>query len=439
MTITEPIKSSHYLYRSREVFSVLVLFFFILSSSAFAQNNLQFYLDAAVNNNPSLKENVNLTLISRIDKSIVESQYSLPQISLTSNYMFTPYFNNGGRILSGNPDPNAIGYDPSITNGGLYSALINVEKNIFNGGIIDTYKNQHDLKIKSNENSSELLKHNIYKDVTDQYLTVIQSQKLFRIAAVLADTIEKQLEITGSLVRRGIFKQSDYLLLKIEVDNQKIAAEGFRNDLRKNLSDLNTLCGLKDTSLVDLSDLKLDFADGKRGAKFLSHFTIDSLQIANQQDIFETKYKPQVNLFFNTGLNAVETTDIQKRFGLSAGINFAMPIYDGDQKNLSRQQAEISLKTVGAYRENQTVQIINKINESKAAINFYKKNLKSLSDQINSYEELLKFARAELSQGQRSMTEYITLIRSYLELKKDLAGTESSYQQAINQYNYWNW
>ena len=166
----------------------------IVNHPIHAQNELQFYISKAFSNNPGLKENSNLIRISQLDKSLVESQNSLPQISLTSNYLFTPYFNNNGKLITTNPDSKSYGYDIGITNGGLYSALINIQKNIFNGGIIDVLKSQSDIKIKSNKNASDLAKHNIVKDVTEQYLNTYQFQQLYLLSKEIADTIKNQLK-----------------------------------------------------------------------------------------------------------------------------------------------------------------------------------------------------------------------------------------------------
>ena len=428
-------KSHNFFY----LFLTLSIDVFICGRAAFAQNNLQYYLDSAARNNPSLKENTNLVRISEIDKSLIERQFVYPQVSLTSNYLFSPYFNNNGKLITANPDPNAVGYDIGITNGGLYSAMINVDKNIFNGGTIDAYRNQSDLKIQSSKNANTLLKHNLIRDVTEQYLNTIKWQQYSEIEKTLYDTIKTQLNLTEVLVKKGLAKQSDFLLLRIEVDNERLAFEQARSEFKKNLLELNSLCGISDTNSVTLESADLSYGDLNSNSNFLKQFALDSLSIDNQQKIFETKYAPQVNLFFNTGLNAVELDGIQRKFGLSAGINFSLPLYDGSQKNLTQQQTEISLKSINGYKQNQVVTLLNKTAQTRGEIDLYKKNLKNITGQINSYEELLKLARAEFAQGQRTMTDYIILIRNYLEMKRNLVETENSLQQAINQYNYWNW
>src|ERR1017187_6892333 len=134
----------------RNNFLYLTLLFLLLCPLLTAQNDLQFYLTSAIRNNPSLKESQNNIRVKSLDKSLTEAEHIYPQISLTANYLFVPYFNND-KIVTANPGPNAVGYDASVTNGGLYSAQVNITKSLFNGGVVDAYNNQTDLQIKSNE------------------------------------------------------------------------------------------------------------------------------------------------------------------------------------------------------------------------------------------------------------------------------------------------
>lgn len=404
-----------------------------------AQNDLQYYLTTACNHSAVLKESKNLVAKSRIDRSLIESQYVLPRVSLTANYMITPYFNNHGQLITRDPDPKAIGYDAAITNGGLYSALLNVEKPLFVDGVVSVFDEQTQLSVKNAENSYANAKHSLERDVTDQYLNVCQDQELFALARAIADTITVQLRYLEGLVQRGLAKQSDYLMLKIEADNQLLTAEQHMNDLKKDKNILNTLCGLQDTVSIQFSVPDLTYMDPRNASNFMTQFILDSSTIENQQKIFETKYKPQLSAFFNTGINALDLNDIQRKFGMSAGLNFLMPIYDGGQRNLTQQQSEILLRTVTGYRDNQQVILANNRKAAMDQIAFYKKNEAAITEQIRSYEQLLKIAQGELLNGQRSYLDYITLIRTYLELKKSEVAATTGYRLSVNLYNYWNW
>jgi hypothetical protein len=46
---------------------------------------------------------------------------------------------------------------------------------------------------------------------------------------------------------------------------------------------------------------------------------------------------------------------------------------------------------------------------------------------------------SELMHGQLSMVDYITIIKNYFDLKKNEISSLAAYQQAVNQFNYWNW
>ena len=83
--------------------------------------------------------------------------------------------------------------------------------------------------------------------------------------------------------------------------------------------------------------------------------------------------------------------------------------------------------------------IKNKLKESSALIDLYKTAIESTSEQLNDYDKIIILSRGELSRGQVSMVDYITIIKNYLNLKKNLISSNSGYWQAINQFNYWNW
>ena len=403
-----------------------------------AQNDLQFYLNSAFRNNPALKESQNNIDVKKLDKSLTEAQYISPQVNLTANYLFVPYFNND-KIVTVNPGPNALGYDASVTNGGLYSAQVNVTKNLFNGGAVDAYKDQADLLIKNNQLNYELTKHNLEKDVIDQYINCWQAQELYVLSTSTADTLQKQLNITKNLMMKGLVKQSDYLLLKIEFETQQLAALQAFASLKNTIYQLNVLAGIQDTSIVTLNNVNLNKTLFNGPSRFFNQYENDSLIILNQQDVFETKYYPQLNLFFNAGLNAVELNNIQRKFGLSTGLNFSLPIYDGSQKSITRQQSRINLSSIVSNKENQEILIKNKIRESSSQVDYYISSIRSITMQLEDYNKIMILMNSELIHGQLSMVDYITIIKNYFDLKKNEISSSAAYRQAVNQFNYWNW
>jgi outer membrane protein TolC len=406
----------------------------------FAQYNLNYFVNKAFSNSPLLKDYQNLGQINNLQFQFDEAQNSAFQVSLTANYLFAPYFNNNGKLLSTNPDPNAIGYDASITNGGLYSTQINFEKNIFNGGLMNALKLQRSTLNKSYENRSVEEKHVLKKDITDQYLSALQNQLLLGLSTDIVNNLKDQLSITGKQVQNGYAKAQDYLLLKVEFTTQQINLNEARQNYKNSLMQLNALCGIKDTSIVRIDSVNLMQNEVREGSSnFLRKYFLDSLSTAYQQDLFETKYQPQVDLFFNAGLNAVELDNIQRKLGISAGINFSLPLLDGGQRDITRQQNTIAERTLGDYKNYLSRNIFIQRKNTTEKISTLKNNLTKMESQLKDYNNLLDISRNQLEEGNMSMIDYLSLFRNYFDLEQKHITTLINYQMEINNYNYWNW
>jgi outer membrane protein TolC len=406
----------------------------------FAQYNLNYFVNKAFSNSPLLKDYQNLGQINNLQFQFDEAQNSAFQVSLTANYLFAPYFNNNGKLLSTNPDPNAIGYDASITNGGLYSTQINFEKNIFNGGLMNALKLQRSTLNKSYENRSVEEKHVLKKDITDQYLSALQNQLLLGLSTDIVNNLKDQLSITGKQVQNGYAKAQDYLLLKVEFTTQQINLNDARQNYKNSLMQLYALCGIKDTSIVKIDSVNLLQNKVKKGSSnFLRKYFLDSLSTAYQQDLFETKYQPQVDLFFNAGLNAVELDNIQRKLGISAGINFSLPLLDGGQRDITRQQNTIAERTLGDYKNYLSRNIFIQRKNTTEKISTLKNNLTKMESQLKDYNNLLNISRNQLEEGNMSMIDYLSLFRNYFDLEQKHITTLINYQMEINNYNYWNW
>lgn len=406
----------------------------------FGQYNLDYFVNKAFNNSPVLKDYKNLGQINNLQSRLDEAVNSAIQVSLTANYLFAPYFNNNGKLLSTNPSPSAIGYDVGITNGGLYSTQINFEKNIFNGSLMNALKLQRTTLNKSYENKTKEEKHALKKEVTDQYLSTLHDQLLLGLSNNIVNNLKDQLSITGKQVQNGYAKAQDYLLLKVELTTQQINLNEARQNYMNNLMQLYALCGIRDTSIVKIDSLGLTQNGADEGSSnFLTKYNLDSLSTAYQQNLFETKYRPQVALFFNAGLNAVELDNIQRKFGISAGVNFSLPLLDGGQKDIIRQQSTIAEKTLRDYKNYLSYNIFIQRKNSHEKINTLKNNLTEMESQLKDYENLLNISKNQLQEGNISMVDYLTLLRNYFDLKRKHITTLINYQMEINNYNYWNW
>ncbi len=421
------------------MFNRIAILIIIVSGIAVAQHSLEYYLYKGINNAPTLTEYRNLRDINNIQGELNSAENSAIKVFLSADYLFAPYFDNNGKLISANPDPKAIGYDIGITNGGLYSAQLNVEKNIFNGGLMDALQNQNSVQSEQYNYRYKLEKHNLEKQITDQYLSAYKSFLLFELSKEIISNLTEQLRITSDQVEKGYEKAQNYLLLKIELQTEQINSYEAYQTYNNDLTQLNFICGIKDTTEVILNQAELSLSLPKTNSDFLEKYNIDSLATINQQSLFETKYLPQFKLFVNTGLNAVEIDGMQRKFGMSAGLNFMLPILDGGQKSLTQQQNIISQKTISEYRKYSEINLEVQKNSTSSKIESIKKNLDDLNVQINEYQKLMDISKKGLQKGDLSMIEYLTLLKNFIDLRKSKIDKEINYQMEINNYNYWNW
>ena len=412
---------------------------FFWGFSLFAQNNLNFYLEKAYENNPAIRASRNDIKINALDRQLVMSQYSSHLVTLTGNYLVVPYFNSNGKILSTTPSPEAYGYDEAISNGGLYSFLLNIEKNLFNSKLIDAYQKEFDVSSDRTNYEINAAKHQIDNDVISQYLKCRQQLMLFDINKEIIISIEDELTVIKTLIENGISKQTDYLQLKVESDNQLINSKQILSAYFTELVQLNKLTGINDTSFKNLEPVELNFIERKIESNYYLQYRLDSLKILTSQASFESKYNPNLSVFFNTGLNAVEISNIQRKFGMSAGLNFSLILFDGDQKSLNRQKSDISLMTVGYNSNNFFINRENQLNIASKQIELNRSMLSTIRTQISTYQNLLKALHIQLTNGQLPVIDYLTTLRNFLELRKTEVTTQINLQLSINDYNNWNW
>lgn len=421
------------------MFRRISFFVLLISKLAIAQHSLDDFINSAFANSPVLKEYHQQQTLNQIQQKMNHAENTAFQVSLSGDYLFAPYFNNHGKLVTINPAPQAIGYDINLFDGGLYSAQLNLERNIFNGRLMNVLNRQVQIQDENARYNIDLEKHNLQKQMTDQYLNTYQSFLMIRLAREVVSNLSDQLKLTRELVEKGFVKTQDYLLLKIELKNQSIGLSDARQNYRSNLYQLYAVCGISDTAVVVIDSVALKMVKLMPESNFVQKYTLDSLVTVNQQQQFEVKYLPQVSVFFNTGLNAVELNNIGRKFGMSAGFSLSVPLYDGRQKSLTRQQSLVNQHTISEYRRFSEQNIAMQRNDLISRIRALQQNIEALTEQIADYEKLLQLSNRQLQQGNVSMIDHLTLIRNFVEIRKNKIETEINYQLEINNYNYWNW
>lgn len=424
--------------------NILYILLAILNYSALvAQNDLSVYINAAKQNSPLINDNQNQIKTNQLEAERLKAFYTKPQIGITANYLFSPIINLDNNAMKFDINSSGadkyLGYDFATSNGGTYQALINIIQPLFNSERYKTYSDQQNVITQINQNNIKLTEHDIEKVITDQYILCIQDSKQAEYAEAMVKLLQEQKAIVEKLVENSIYKQSDLTLLNIEFQNFLGQLTSFKATYIRDLMDLNVLCGIGDTTFVKLNNVDLTITGNLSSSSFSEKYSLDSMNLVATQKTFELKYKPQLNLFANTGLNAVYAPTIPNRFGLSGGFSFTYNLFDGGQKSITRNKTDLLLKTVSSYRENFNKQ--NSVRKTKILneLQSYTSRIAISEQQLKEYQSLLTSYRKEIVLGQLSIINYITTLKNMATLQRDYSLLFSQKQSLINAYNYWNW
>jgi outer membrane protein TolC len=407
------------------------------------QHNLDFYIQAAVENSPLINKSTNDQKIAELDLQLMQSLLYKPEISLDATVMFAPIISHDNHsnhfewISNGATD--YTGYDLALTDGGQYRAIVAVNQPLFERTRFRQYSDQATIRQQIANNEIALASHEIEFLVSRQYLLCIKSKKQEHNAANLLDELKQQLGIMRTLVEDAIYKQTDLMLLEIEVQNFEIQYKAYRAEYQNNIADLNLLCGISDTGQVDLREVDFQIETSiDSSSAFVAKYQLDSLNLIAAQLVSELKYKPHVSLFANAGLNAVYQPTIN-RFGLSTGIGFSMNVFDGRQRETSREKTMILLQN-NVFEKNRF------ITQRDLWKNKFLNQIKFLDEQIlitfrqtEKYDSLLNAYKQELSSGEISVMDYKNLMKEISAKKQENLMLIMEKQAMILSYNYWNY
>ena len=333
-----------------KIVSGILIIFLFNSWNLYAQSSqsLEYYLVQAHDHSPVLKEIYNQQKFNLLKNDLNFAQYKKPLVGITGDYLFAPYFFNNGHIISitDAPDSKAIGYDVAVSNGGFYSILLNASFPLFKEGFAKTINFQNAVQNQWLQNQIDVQVHEIDKSVTDQYIVIYQKQQLLHQLIVITEGIKDRKKIVEALVQKAILQQNDFQLLDIEISIRENDFLQLRVSLNDAFMQLNNLCGIQDSMIFELIPPEISLSSPKYQYSFLDKYRLDSMSVMADQDIFNLKYKPQLDAFSNTGINAARAGNIPHNVGFSAGLHLGVPLYDGERKKVVIQQNKLLIENL---------------------------------------------------------------------------------------------
>ena len=425
----------------KHVFRIAGVLMTLSFNSTAQQKNLDYFITQAISNNPVLIENTNLQQNFQLQKEIINAQNKKSQVNFTADYLFAPFFFDNGKAISitSNPSPKAYGYDAGITNGGLYSALINISVPVLNTSLVNTLYQQNKAQAAVSANSRLQVENDLKKNITEQYILAYQYQVQGDYLRKIIEQLESRKPLIAALIKQGLLQQNDYLLLDIQILSSTNDLKQLEFSYNNSIAQLRTLTALTDTANFKLDDPQIVLKPQLKEYYYQQKFRLDSLNLIAEENVFNAKYKPQVNLLASTGLNATELANIPHNVGLSAGFHVAVPIADGKQRKLNERKNKILLTNLQAYRNNAVILQQNNLRSAKLQIEQWQQTILLLDKQIQKQELLLEIIKEKVIKGQVTVTDYIIALQDYAVTQKNRAIAQTNVLLYTNQYNYYNW
>lgn len=405
----------------------ITIFIEIFSTCLSAQQrDIVYYLEALKSNHPVIHDFENQARLTELDNMKIKAEYRLPSVFATANLMKAPVI-------------NGVGYDEAISNGALYSTLINIEQPILN----PSFKMEIELNnIKANKFrfQGQLSAREMEKEATNQYISCFTVQQHLSSARELRKFLGEQYNTSITLAKSGIIKASDILLLEIELGNEDMNITDLQLQFSKEITVLNSLCGLPDTLEAKLSPLDIQIIrNDSTGSNYDYQFTVDSLMAENSLKISGQKYKPQLSAYANLGINAIDPSNIYANRGFSAGIDLKINLFDGHQQKINRQQTQLELESIDNFKRYFTVQRIQSRQNLLNQIGSLRVEMKFAEDQLGKYKTLIAIYHQGLANGDISVLDYLTVLHTYQKTNDAYFNFYQQIQDALNEYNYWNW
>ena len=404
--------------------NLIILFLFLISGILVHAQSLDFYLQKGLANSPLLKDFSNQLLSGKLDSLLIQASYK-PQVNQVSQAMYAP----AGK---------SIGYDEAITNGGNYSALINIVQPLFTKKKKDSQFSEVNLANKTIEANARITETELKQGITSQFLTACADYAQIQFNESTLNLLKNEQTLLKSLADQGIYAQTDLMNLSISLTAQKIAIRQAFIQYRNSLAVLNFICGISDTSTVILSKPELTVQNpfNINNSPAMLKFKIDSLKNVNSKQSIDLNYRPQLSAFADAGFMAVLPQNIPRNFGTSFGLNFTMPIYDGKQRKLQYEKNSLAENSRLGYKTFYTSQYKQQINQLNEQLKLTDELILSIRNQLSEQEKLISLYKMEIEKGLVRFPDFLNIVNNYTQTKNSLTVSEMNRLQIINQMNY---
>ncbi len=388
--------------------------------------SLSYFVDSSIKNNPQLYEYRNLILSNSIDSQLIVAANRF-QLTGSGNAYYAPVI-------------NGYGYDVAITNGQQLSALVALNKQVYNKRNLSLQFKNLQLQSDSIKVTSSITKQDIKKSIITQYITTYGDQLQIDFNNEVITLLGNEESVLKKLTEKNVYKQADYLSFLVTLQQQELTRSQLIVQYKNDYATLNYLSGITDTTTTKLAEPDISVAINFMydSSAFFLKYKIDSLQLINQRSIIDIGYRPKVSLFADAGYQSSFMVMPYKNFGTNVGINLTIPIYDGHQKQLQYTKINILERTRQRQKDYFTQQLTQQVQQLQQQLSALESLTGPINQQIKYLETLIGVNGKLLETGDIKITDYVLALNNYITSRNLVVQNRIARYQIINQLNYWN-
>ncbi len=390
------------------------------------ERNLDFYLAQAVKNGPAFRDLTNQIILNRQDSLLLRAALR-PQL-------------NASAAASIAPNYRGFGYDPALSNGGFFNALLGVNQPIVLKQTLSAQFQALDAQNATLKNTARLTEQDLRRSVGAQYIAAYGLARQLAFNRETLDLLRREEAVFKRLTEQNIYRQTDYLTFLGSLRQQETTVRQLEIQYQNEFATLNYLCGLTDTTAVPLTApaLALPVLPAVEQTVFYQKFALDSLQIRADDQLIDIPYRPSISLLGDAGYNSSFLSQGWKNLGFSVGAMVSVPLRDGGQRRLRHAKTSLLENTRQGYRDFFLLQYRQEIAQSRQEIAALDQLDQSVQTQLQVARTLTDANGRLLRTGEARVLDYLMALGNYLNAQNQLTINEISRLQILNQLNFRN-
>jgi outer membrane protein TolC len=330
------------------------------------------------------------------------------------------------------------GSGPPAVSKDQYEAAIQVNQNIYNGGVVGLRKELEKAQGMQEVLSTEVELHKIRAQIDQVYFGILLSQQQKNATELLISDLEERLKSVSTKVENGVLLNSVQLVLQAELIEAQQDSSSVMANIKSGYSILGELIGeeIPTSTKIKLPEPAFEMGMADIARPELALFESNSYAIGRQKELAKSKKLPRISAFGSAafgrpGLNFLND-DFHDYYMIGLRINWSlMKFLNADEEE---EILEIRQKTIRQNEATFDLQLNARLSRIEERIDAIEENIVRDKEIITIREQIVAQSVNQLENGVITATEYITELTKVNRARLSLFTNQIILIQAQTEY-----